>query len=62
MANTHGRAVAEQLHRIADAHEGIHATHRKRVAERHALPPVILAGARTATREQLTVKDAQPHG
>lgn len=62
MANTHGRAVVEQLHRIADAHEGIHATHRKRVAERHALPPVILAGARTATREQLAAEKVAPRG
>jgi len=53
MAETHGRAVVKALHAAQAAHEAIHATHHKRVAERAALSPEIRAGANLATREQL---------
>ncbi len=53
MAETHGKAVVEALHRAQAAHEAIHATHRKRVAERSALVPAYREGASLATRAQL---------
>lgn len=53
MAETHGRAVVQALHRAQAAHEAIHATHHRRVAERAALQPAIRAGANLATRGEL---------
>lgn len=53
MAEAHGVAVVRALHALLDAHEGIHASHRKRVTERAALPPVVREAAVTVTREAL---------
>lgn len=53
MAETHGRAVVRALHAAQAAHEAIHATHHKRVAERAALQPAIRSGANLATRSEL---------
>lgn len=53
MAENHGAAMVKALHELLARTEGIHADHRRRVAERAALNPIVHAAAVTATEEQL---------